>query len=151
MDEDLDSMSMDSDLANDNNAHNDSGDNNSVQEGGDVVDMVIIRDDPDLSEFRLVTTDNEPDGTESNETVADNGDESDNGEEVPFDIQLPYQHLVSFVSYPPTCCAKVPDDPVQLSYWILINFPMSDSIRVEMLSLNNALHRLHRLIDYFKN
>lgn len=102
MDEDLDSMSMDSDLANDNNAHNDSGDNNSVQEGGDVVDMVIIRDDPDLSEFRLVTTDNEPDGTESNETVADNGDESDNGEEVPFDIQLPYQHLVSFVSYPPS-------------------------------------------------
>ncbi|KAI5701685.1 hypothetical protein M8J75_012181 [Diaphorina citri] len=352
MDEDLDSMSMDSDLANDNNAHNDSGDNNSVQEGGDVVDMVIIRDDPDLSEFRLVTTDNEPDGTESNETVADNGDESDNGEEVPFDIQLPYQHLYlarnfqalpghtyleegsvqtlplipanlimglrvlipgqtiplnysnpeivnairesldenhnmfgflqkkimhdpkrhiiasrdlgkiigvtleifevgsdedhqgefcckarvtqrfrvldcvssgrwfaqgrvlilpeivledplqpscpaslerwrrgskravcdlqvaqttawpSFVyrQYELTlvvatakqyfltlltdknaCCAKVPDDPVQLSYWILINFPMSDSIRVEMLSLNNALHRLHRLIDYFKN
>ncbi|KAL1455958.1 hypothetical protein WDU94_000720 [Cyamophila willieti] len=48
-------------------------------------------------------------------------------------------------------CAKVPDDPVQLSYWILINFPMSDSIRVEMLSLNNALQRLQRLIEYFKN
>uniref|UniRef100_A0A8D8W893 Protein cereblon n=1 Tax=Cacopsylla melanoneura TaxID=428564 RepID=A0A8D8W893_9HEMI len=48
-------------------------------------------------------------------------------------------------------CAKVPDDPVQLSYWVLINFPMSDSIRVEMLSLNNALQRLQRLIEYFKN
>lgn len=53
-------------------------------------------------------------------------------------------------SYVPVSCAKIPDDPVQFSFWILINFPMSDAIRCEMLALNNSLQRLKILIEYFK-
>lgn len=37
---------------------------------------------------------------------------------------------------------KMPDDATELSYWVTQNLPLDDSLRLHLLSLNNAIQRL---------
>ena len=37
---------------------------------------------------------------------------------------------------------KMPDDATELSYWVTQNLPLDDSLRLHLLSINNAIQRL---------
>ena len=36
----------------------------------------------------------------------------------------------------------MPDDATDLSYWVTQNLPLDDSLRLHLLSINNAIQRL---------
>lgn len=37
---------------------------------------------------------------------------------------------------------NLPKDPIKLSYWVTQNIPLDDSLKLHLLSINNAIQRL---------
>ena len=45
---------------------------------------------------------------------------------------------------------KVPTDPIELSFWVASNFPLTNQDKIKLLNINNCVQRLRHEIDVLK-